>query len=170
MVGPRVGVMAVIKANAYGHGAAPISRAALAAGARFLGVATLSEAAQLREEGIGAPILVLGYTPPWQAEAIVRHDVAASVATMDVVSALGEAASRLGRAPARLHVKVDTGMGRLGMPAESALGFVRRASEVPGVEIEGIFTHFATADWADQTEARRQPARFESLLRELVSA
>jgi alanine racemase len=167
LVGPDVGVMAVVKANAYGHGSASISRAAIAAGARALGVAALIEGITLREEGIAEPILVLGYTPPWQADEVVRYGIAVAVASLDVVASLGQAAARLGGSPATVHVKVDTGMGRLGMPAERALDFVRQASEVEGVEIEGIFTHFATADWADQTESRHQLARFNAMLTEL---
>ena len=123
-VGPRVQVMAVLKADAYGHGAVKVARTALNNGASWLGVACLGEALDLRQAGITAPILALGYTPAWQAREALRHDVAVTLFTPEVAAALSQAAVDLGRT-ARAHVKVDTGMGRLGLSPEDVAGFLR---------------------------------------------
>ncbi|NLD42958.1 MAG: alanine racemase [Chloroflexi bacterium] len=162
-VGPAVGVMAVLKADAYGHGAARVARTALNNGASWLGVACLGEAADLRRAGITASILSLGYTPPWQAREAVLYDVATTLYAKDLATALGRAAADLGR-PARVHVKVDTGMGRLGLSPGEVLPFMRWLRGVPGVVVEGLFTHLATADAADLTDARGQLVAFEGVI------
>ena len=160
-------LMAVVKANAYGHGAVVVARTALENGATWLGVATLAEGVLLRRAGIEAPVLVLGYVPPWQAEDAVRHDIRATVFSREVLEAFSAAAQKLGRT-ARLHLKVDTGMGRLGLLPAGAVPFVREAS-LPGVALEGLFTHFARADETDLSPTRAQLRRFQALLSELES-
>ena len=157
-------VMAVLKADAYGHGAVRVSRLAVQHGAAMLGVAVLGEAATLRERGITAPILVLGYTPAWQARDVVRVDVAVSLYSMDVAQALSRAARALDRQPARVHIKVDTGMHRLGLAPEEVAPFARQVAQLPGVQIEGVFTHFAAADDADPSYTLTQLARFREVL------
>ncbi len=164
-----VPVMAVIKADGYGHGATRVARAALASGALALAVATLSEARALREVDITAPILVLGYTPPWQAHEAVKLGVTCAVFDSDTTRAFSDAAVAL-RCQAVVHVKVDTGMGRLGMPPEQACAFLQDVSHLPGLTVEGLYSHFATADSADETFARLQLRQFEDVLADITAA
>lgn len=158
-------LMAVLKADAYGHGAVKIARTALNRGASWLGVATLGEALTLRRAGITAPVLVLGYLPAWQAGDALRHNIRATVFTPAVLEAFSEAAQRL-HTTARLHLKVDTGMGRLGVLPQEAVAFVRD-NALPNVEIEGIFTHFGRAEEADLQSARAQWQTFQAIVAEL---
>ena len=164
------GVMAVLKADAYGHGALRVARTAVQYGADMLGVAVLSEALALRERGIGAPVLVLGYTPAWQARDVVRGGVAVSLFSLDVARALSDASIALARPPVAVHVKVDTGMHRLGLAPEQTVPFARAVSALPGVHVEGVFTHFASADEANATYTHLQLARFIRMLEEWHAA
>lgn len=169
-----VPLMTVLKADGYGHGAVRVARTALANGATALAVATLSEAEVLRQADITAPILVLGYTPGWQARQAVRLDVTCTIFDLDVAQALAEEATAL-QQQATVHVKVDTGMGRLGLrpdyedaglPSQSTdlVAFLQALYQLPGLHVAGLYTHFATADAADERFARLQLARFQSLL------
>jgi alanine racemase len=172
LVGAGVGLCAVLKADGYGHGAVSVARTALNNGASTVAVACLAEAITLRRAAVEAPILVLGYTPAWQARDTVRNDVTATVYDLDVARALSQAAADLNR-PARVHVKVDTGMGRLGLLPDDVMPFVQQLVALPGVVVEGIFTHFSAADSAApehvaHTEAQR--LAFEAVLAELDSA
>lgn len=160
-------LMAVLKADAYGHGAIRTARTALLHGADYLATACLGEALLLRRNGIVAPILILGFTPPWQAPEIVRHDLTATVYSIDTVRHLARAVQALGRGVARVHVKVDTGMGRLGLLPAEVPGFVDAIRRIPGIELEGIFTHFACADSEDTTPTSRQIERFEAVLQQI---
>jgi len=134
-----------LKADAYGHGAVQVAQTALLNGATWLGVATLSEGVGLRQAGIRAPVLILGYTPAWQARDVLRHGLTPTVYSLEIGRALSRAALALDR-PARVHVKVDTGMGRLGIFAHEAVEFVRELAGLPGIIVEGIFTHLSVAD------------------------
>ncbi len=163
------GFMAVVKADAYGHGAVMVARTAVEAGASWLGVATLDEGVQLRCAGIEAPILVLGHATEDEAEVAVAHDLAVAVSRVEVARALGHAASRA-RRRARLHVKIDTGMGRLGVAPDDAMPLARAISSLDRVHLEGCFTHFATADERDLTFAQAQLQQFSRALRALESA
>ena len=168
MVGPEVIVMAVLKADGYGHGAIRVARTALNNGARYLGVASINEGAALRRAGITAPILVLGYTPAWQARELVLNGLSATVFNLDVARALSRAAADLGgRVPT--HVKVDTGMGRLGLLPDEVLPFVQELQRLPNLVLEGIFTHFSVAD-SDPEFTRWQLDRFQQVLGKLVEA
>jgi len=161
---PPAKVMAVVKANGYGHGAVEVGRTALDNGAEWLGVARVTEAVALREAGIGAPILILGYIPPEQSGEVVRHRISQAVYTRDMALALSEAAGREG-VRARVHVKVDTGMGRIGwLAGPGAAGEILSLASMPNIEIEGIFTHFAAADSADKKYSRRQFERFVEII------
>jgi alanine racemase len=143
-----------------------VARTVLHNGASWLGVATVSEAEPLRAAGIDAPILVFGYTAPWQAREVARLDLRATVYSLEIARALARAAGDLGRA-VHVHVKVDTGMARLGLRAEDIGGivaFCEALRGLPGLTAEGIFTHFATADAADQSYARLQLERFHRVL------
>jgi alanine racemase len=169
IAGPGVDVMVVLKADGYGHGAIRIARTAVNNGARMLGVACLSEAVVLRRAGILEPILILGYTPAWQAREAAIHDVTATLFDLDTAHALSRAAREVGRT-ARVHVKVDTGMGRLGLLPHEVLPFLREVVDLPGLLVEGIFTHFSVADEADKTYTYAQLARFEAVLRQVRDA
>ncbi len=176
---PSAKLMAVVKANGYGHGAAEVARTALANGAEWLGVARLPEAIPLREAGLDAPMLVFGYTPPADAGRLVDFDLRQSVYSLDAARAYSAAAAARGRR-IRVHMKVDTGMGRLGMVPAALSGktsghavgedFIREATAIarlPGLDAEGIFTHFAAADRADTSCAGRQLALFLEVLSSL---
>ena len=165
-------LMISLKADAYGHGAIQVAQTALLNGATWLGVACLSEGLALRQAGIRAPILVLGYTPAWQARDLLRHDLTATVFDLDVARAFSRAALALDR-PARVHVKVDTGMGRLGVFPDQALAFIRTLRELPGLVVEGIFTHLSVADGAsdwEQAYSTEQLAAFARVLTDLAAA
>jgi alanine racemase len=168
LVGPGVRVLAVLKADAYGHGAARVARTALNNGASYLGVASINEGAALRRVDITAPILVLGYTPAWQARDLVLHDLSATVFNLDVARVLSRAARELNR-EVRVHVKVDSGMGRLGLLPEEVPAFVAELRSLPGLILEGIFTHLSTAD-SDQEYARWQLSRFQQVLEAVARA
>jgi alanine racemase len=164
-----VPLMVVLKADGYGHGAVRVARAALGAGASALAVATFGEGRALRERGIAAPVLVLGYLPPWQAEEALRLGLDCAVYDDEGADALAAAGAALGT-PARVHLKVDTGMARLGLRPAEAGPFLARLRGLPGLEVAGIYTHFASADAADLSFARRQLAAFTGLLAELAAA
>jgi alanine racemase len=164
-----VPLMITLKADAYGHGAVRVARTALASGAAALAVATLGEARELREAGIAAPILVFGYTPPWQAREAIALDATCTVFDHDAARALADAASALER-EAIVHVKVDTGMARLGLAPKHVGTFLKRLGELPRLRVAGLYTHFATADSADESFAREQLCRFEQLLAEITAA
>lgn len=158
-VGPSVEVMAVVKANAYGHGALEVARIALEAGASWLGVALPEEGAELRIAGINAPILVLGVTPPGQAALVSNHNLAQAITSWDQAEALSREA-RLSRKRIGVHLKLDTGMGRIGIPPDQVLNLATKVAKAPGLILEGAMTHFADADSKDKDWARAQLQRF----------
>jgi alanine racemase len=139
-------VMAVVKANAYGHGAVEVARAAQQAGADWLGVARAEDGLALRAAGLHVPILVMGYTPPDDAVEAIGADLALTLFDLETAQAYAGAARALNR-PVRVHIKVETGMGRLGVLPESAPEFVRAVRALDALQVEGIFTHFANADF-----------------------
>jgi Alr-MurF fusion protein len=168
MVGPNVTVLAVLKADGYGHGMVRVARTALNNGARYLGVASVSEGIVLRRAGISAPILVLGFTPAWQARDLVLNSLSATVFNLDVAQAIGRASREMDR-PVSVHVKVDSGMGRLGLLPDEVLPFVRALQQMPGLVMEGIFTHFSVAD-SDPVYTNYQLDRFRAVLEMLDKA
>ncbi len=153
-------LMAVVKAEAYGHGAIGAAKAALDAGASCLGVATPYEGQLLRASGIDLPIVVLSPTLPRQAPEIIRYRLTPSVTGMEMVRALADSGTRV-------HLKVNTGMNRSGLPIAEAPAFLRAASTVPGVSVDGVFSHLAGADEPDRHPAYDQFDRFDALLRTL---
>lgn len=155
-------LMAVIKADAYGHGAVEVARAALAAGANRLAVAIVDEAIELRRAQIGAPILVLGHTPPELAELVVKFGLSATVTETEFARSLSAVGMRHNRR-VKVHLKVDTGMNRLGVRPQEATSFADFLSSLPNIELEGVFTHFASADAVDLTGANRQLERLTSV-------
>lgn len=175
VIGPDCLLMAVVKAGAYGHGAGPVARAALEAGAGCLGVAVLEEGLDLRRAGVAAPVLVLGWTPPERAADVVAAGLDQTVFDIEDASALAAAGRAAGRR-VRLHAKVDTGMGRLGWPCRSprdvgrATAAIATVAHMKGVELAGVYTHLATADGQDLAAARQQRSLFDGLLAALRGA
>jgi alanine racemase len=161
-------VLAVVKARAYGHGAVPVSLRLLESGAQMLGVALVEEGRELRSAGITAPILVMGALFPEQAEAVAELGLTPVVYSMPVARALAAAAIRRARRIA-VHVKIDTGMGRIGvMPAEAAQ-FIGELRCLEGIDVRGLMTHFADADLRDKQFSSDQMDRFEEVVRSLES-
>lgn len=165
---PGTKMIGVIKTDGYGHGAVPVGREleelSYVAG---YATATAEEAFILREAGLKKPILILGYTFPYSYEELIRQEIRPAVFRMDSVEELAACARRIG-VPVRVHVKVDTGMTRVGIrPDESGLRFVETLFQMEGIEVEGIFTHFARADEVDKTSARKQLTRFLSFVEQI---
>lgn len=158
-------IIAVIKTDGYGHGAIPIARVLEPDDAVWgYAAATVEEAHALREKGIKKPILILGYTFPYSYERMIEEDIRPTVFMLDVAQMLSEKAQKMGKI-CRIHIKVDTGMTRIGMhPDEEGIELIRKIKELPGIEIEGIFTHFATADEADKSKAYHQMQIFQSFV------
>lgn len=159
-------IMAVVKADAYGHGAVYVAKAALQAGASCLGVSFVDEGIELREAGIVAPILILGYTPPEGILSALEHNLTLTIFSEECLEAVRRVAWQR-KQHAKIHVKVDTGMGRIGLPPDQAVSFVRRASTMRGIEVEGVFTHFSTADEADPTYWKKQEDQFRRVVHQL---
>jgi alanine racemase len=152
-------LMAVVKANAYGHGAIAVARAALAAGADRLGVICLDEGEELRRAGITAPILIMGFTPVSQAERVVDLSLTPTVSSQQMALALSRFAVEKS-VTVTIHLKVETGLNRYGLPPEQLLPLAESLRQLPGLDVEGLFTHFATGDAADKSYVRLQFQRF----------
>ncbi len=164
-VGDSVRVLAVVKADAYGHGLKQIAALLMQSGADLFGVANLTEAESIRAVGGGWPILMLGACLPEEVEAAVRDDVMPTVSSPDEARKFARAAARL-RKTVALHVKVDTGMGRLGVEPASAVKLVETIARLKNVRCEGIYTHYSSAE--DEREfSRAQAKRFETIVAQL---
>jgi len=150
LVGDRRCVWPAVKANAYGHGAIPVSKACIAAGADGLCVATIEEAIELRMAGFQVPILVLGCITTTEASSAVKYDIQTALCNIELAHELSRIAS-LSRINAAVHIKMDTGMGRIGLQQDDLFEFVEKVSALPGLSIKGLFTHFPTADETDRT-------------------
>ena len=161
-------ILAVIKTDGYGHGGIPIAKNIEVLDFLFgFAVATAEEAFELRDAGITKPILVLSYTFSYAYERFVEQDIRVTVFREDTLKQLSEAAEKIGK-KAKIHIKVDTGMGRIGIsPDEKGLAFVKHAYETKGLEIEGMYTHFACADEADLTSAHGQVKGFVDFTRKV---
>jgi len=168
-IGNQRNLMAVVKADGYGHGAVEVSRAALRSGADWLGVALPEEGRQLREAGIGVPILVMGLIQPAEAYKIVKFRLAQAVASVELLEALDYEASKAST-QVNVHVKVDTGMGRIGIKPEDAVSFVRKVNTFKNLNLEGVFSHLSSADEKDKTFSEHQLQLFEQVISELHSA
>lgn len=152
-------MMAVVKADGYGHGAIEVANTAIAAGADYLGVALLDEALELRTAGIAKPILVLGYTKPAAVHEAIKNNITLTVYSQDAITAIREAAEELQMA-AKIHLKIDTGMGRIGISIKEEALQLLKDIHSNYIEIEGAFTHFAAADDLDETYTKKQFTRF----------
>ena len=172
---PPARLMAVVKANGYGHGAVEVAREALHNGAQYLGVARINEAISLRKAGLSAPILIFGYSPPDLAPLLIDYELTQTVYSLSTATALSEQANRKGK-NITVHLKVDSGMGRLGFvleninttpnntPLNNPVREIEAITRLAGLTVEGIFTHFATADSADKSYADLQLDRFMDFL------
>jgi alanine racemase len=166
-------VCAVVKADAYGHGAVPVARAALAGGAAVLAVALVSEGVELRESGIDTVVMVLSQASADEIDTLVDTDLDATVYTETGVRGLVDAAARAGRTrqrPVRVHLKVDTGMHRVGVAPADAVALARTVAEQPALELRSVFTHCAVADEPGNPFTSRQLERFQAVLAELAAA
>lgn len=166
-VGPNVRFMAVVKANAYGHGILQVAATAIGAGADMLGVALAEEAVTLRKAGIGLPIFVLGIVVPEGAREVVGNRLRVAVCTPESARALDGAAKAAGR-KTPVHIKVDTGMGRIGVKPADVLDFVTHLGTLKHLDIEGIFSHFSSADEKNKSYVRRQLERFNQVIATLA--
>ncbi len=155
-IGSRVKLMAVVKANAYGHGAFPVSSAALSAGADILGVATIDEALALRNQGVQAPIMVIGYTPSEEAGIAAEKGIILTIVSPEHANAISQVMACNEVPKLAVHLKIDTGMGRLGAASLSELDDMVDVLSQKNIEIEGAFTHFAQSDALDKEHANRQ--------------
>lgn len=166
-VGAGTRVMTVVKADAYGHGAIEVTKALSEIGTYGFAVATVGEALALRRAGITKPILILDFVFPNQFETIIRNDIMLTVFQYGIAKSLNEAAIQMGTT-AHIHLKVDTGMGRIGyIPNDESVEEIRKISELSNIEIDGIFTHFACADSADKTSMNSQLERFRNFVGKL---
>jgi len=169
LIGPTCSIWAVVKANGYGHGAVPVAKAAVEGGAAGLAVASWPEALELRRAGISSPILLLSAGDPRLATQVVRHDITQTVCTREMVEALSRSARRLGKT-AGTHLKIDTGLGRLGVLPEAAGEFAEFLLTQEGVRLGGVFSHLATAEAEDTRYAQQQFARFSRAISEVAAA
>ncbi len=163
---PATRILAVVKADAYGHGAVPVARCALQAGCTMLGVGDSTEALELRESGIAQPVLILGAIVEEEIPRVLEHDIGVTVHSPDLLSRLQTEARRRGKL-LRVHLKIDTGMGRLGVSPRSAVSLARKILSYPNLDLEGVCTHFATREAAF---SRRQLALFRGALARLADA
>lgn len=168
-VGSRTKIMAVVKANAYGHGISEVANAAVAFGVDSLGVAFPEEGLLLRQNGIAGPVVVLAGIAPDQAGPCVDYDLEVAVPSLDIAQCVDDAARRR-KKKAKVHLKVDTGMERIGVRAEEAPQFATTVAAMRHLEIVGVFTHFATSDSADKTFAYWQLERFQKAIDEMRAA
>jgi len=162
-VGPTVKIMTVVKADAYGHGLKQIAALLMQSGTDVFGIANLTEAQSIRAVGRGWPILMLGACLPFEVETAVRDDVMPTISTFEEAQRFSQAAARLGKV-ARLHLKVDTGMGRLGVEPKHAPALWKEIKGLPGIEIAGLYTHYSSVE-DDPIFSRAQKRQFHRLLK-----
>lgn len=156
-------VMAILKANAYGHGLVPVAQHMVTLGVAYLGVAFLEEGILLREAGIKAPVLVLGGIIGNQVPLFLQHDLTLTASSIEKLQQINQAAQQLG-VKAKVHLKIDTGMERIGVHYYSAHTLLETVLQCNSVEVEGIYSHFANADAADLSSAKLQLERFNQVL------
>ncbi len=168
-IGKKRDLMAVVKADGYGHGSVEVSRTALKNGANCLGVAMPEEGRQLREAGIDVPILVLGLIQPEEAYKVVDSGLEQAISSLELAEALDQIGSKVGTR-INAHIKLDTGMGRVGLLPKDAMAFAKRASRFKNLNIKGIFSHFSCADDVDKTFAKKQIEVFDRLVRDIEAS
>ena len=161
-LGPQVKIITVVKADAYGHGLKQIAALLMQSGTDVFGVANLAEAQAIRSVGQGWPILMLGACLPDEVETAVRDDVMPTVSSLGEAEGFARVARRL-RRTARVHIKVDTGMGRLGVTPDRAPELIEKAKRLPGLEVVGLYTHYSSAE-DDAASSRGQRTQFEQII------
>lgn len=166
VIGNDVAIMMVVKANAYGHGIEEISKAAVSAGAVYLGVVSLGELKKVRRAGIAVPVLILNYLDPDSIAEAVALDASITIMDSDVLDAASVAAQTQQKI-AKIHIKIDTGMHRAGCAPEQLLELAKRVHDCPRLELEGVFTHFAESEDVDDSFTRKQLLVFSECLRVL---
>ena len=165
-IGEKRDLMAIVKADAYGHGAVEVSKAALKSGATCLGIAIPDEGESLRKAGFDVPILVLGLIQPEDAHKVVECGLEQTVCTVELAKALDQEA-RKASVVVNVHVKVETGMGRIGVTASDAPDFVRRICRLKNLKLVGVFSHFSSADEADKTFSQQQIRIFNEVVHQI---
>jgi alanine racemase len=162
-------IIAVIKADGYGHGALDIAPTLLENGATRIAVAVLNEAVELRRGGIEEPIMVLGFTPPSQIDMLLRYDIEQTVYSYDLAKEISQLAKKKNKV-AKIHIALDTGMGRIGfLPDDESAEVVYKISKLPNIIIEGLFSHFSSADEDDKTYTDMQLDRYTAFYNKLIS-
>ncbi len=162
-IGSGCGILLVVKADAYGHGAVEISRAAMEAGVTKLGVATLHEGIELRSAGQAAPIVILSPSLLSEVDEIIEHRLTPCVGSVEFADLLSRRCVAH-EVVSRFHVEVDTGMGRTGIADGDAVEFIERVNAMPNLKLEGVFTHFPDADSGNTYFAEEQLRRFQEIL------
>lgn len=169
MLPAKTKILAVVKANAYGHGAVGVAKF-LDGKADYLAVAATDEAIELRKNGVNCPILVLGHIPYGDYDNIVKYQITPTVSDSDEANLLSQAAQKAGKI-AKFHIAVDTGMSRIGFACdETSVEEIKRIKELPDIESEGIFSHLAVADELDKTYTEMQAAKFDGFVSQLEKA
>ena len=163
-VGRDTNIMVVVKANAYGHGTVEVATVLEKLGADYLGVATMDEAVRLRDHGVKTPILVLGSILPDEIKPAIERDITLTICSLDLIEAISRRAGESGKV--KVHIKIDTGMGRIGVWHEEAVDFIKRLSKEKNIIMEGIYTHFSSAG-RDDFFTGYQIEAFEKLLSDL---
>jgi alanine racemase len=162
-------IIAVIKADGYGHGALDIAPTLLENGATRIAVAVLNEAVELRRGGIEEPIMVLGFTPPSQIDMLLRYDIEQTVYSYDLAKEISQLSKKKNKV-AKIHIALDTGMGRIGfLPNDESAEVVYKISKLPNIIIEGLFSHFSSADEDDKTYTDMQLDRYTAFYNKLIS-
>lgn len=168
LLSPKTALMAVVKADAYGHGAIAVAQTVLQSGASWLGVATIPEGIELREAGIKAPILILGAThTPEQIKAIAYWQLQPTLCSIKQALVFSETLEAINSQPVPVHIKLDTGMSRLGSPWQQGAEFVQLVQRLPKLQIASIYSHLATAESIDQTVMRQQQTYFERAIAQI---
>jgi len=168
-IGEKTELMAVIKGNAYGHGIVMAAKTALENGATRFAAARVDEGVVLRQAGIDAPVLVLGYVPAEEMETVVKWRITPPIMHWHTAKAVSEISSSQG-VVTPVHVKVDTGMGRFGLLPDEVVDFVKRLITLPSIRLEGLYTQFAVADEADKTYTYKQFEIYKGVLKDLEEA
>lgn len=167
LVGKDKKIMGIVKADAYGHGAVEVAEILIKHGVEYLAVSILDEAIALRKAGITHPILILGYTPIEQVKELIKWDITQTIYNRNIIYALAKEAQSQNK-KVKIHIKVDTGMGRIGfIGKQEVVKAVKEFSQLPCIEIEGIFTHFSVADQKDKGHTLNQLRRFEEIIEAL---
>lgn len=159
-------IMAVVKADAYGHGAVEVAKLAADTGVAYLAVALVEEALELRNHGIKLPILIFGGELDDQVEELVHIDAEITIYSLELAKSISDKALQVGKI-IPVHIKVDTGMGRVGIHWSEAIRFIRQCMSFPGIRIQGLYTHFATSDEGEKEFANQQLANFKNIIASL---